>query len=137
LVEKMVESINLSIDPYVASKMIIASKKLGVDPSELINKVLGDWVNQNKWLTLSVEDVLNEYEKALEGYSKNTKKTKLKIVKSFLEWCEISKVIPNEDAINKYLEVISLNYSQSYVVHSKSTLKDFVEWFYSTWVNRS
>lgn len=137
MVEKMVEPTNLGIDPYVASKMIIASKKLGVDPSELVNKILGDWVNQNKWLTLSVDDVLNEYEKVLEGYSKNTKKTKLKVIKSFLEWCETSKVMPNEEAVNKYLEVISPNYSQSYVVHSKSTLKDFVEWFYSTWVKRS
>ena len=133
----MVEWVNLNMDPYVVSKVITASKKLGVDPSELVNKILGDWVDQNKWLALSVDEVLNEYEKILEGYSKNTKKNKLKIVRSFLEWCETSKVTPNKDAIDKYLESISPNYSQSYVNHSKSTLKEFVEWFHSIWVKQS
>ncbi|MEM1644766.1 MAG: hypothetical protein QXL96_02660 [Ignisphaera sp.] len=42
LVEKMVESATISIDSQVASKMVLASKKLGVDPGELVNKILGD-----------------------------------------------------------------------------------------------
>ncbi|MEM1644767.1 MAG: hypothetical protein QXL96_02665 [Ignisphaera sp.] len=43
----------------------------------------------------------------MKKYSKDIQriqKDQTKIVKSFLEWCEASRITPNEDAVNKYPE---------------------------------
>jgi phage host-nuclease inhibitor protein Gam len=129
----MVEASVLNLDPYTVSKITLASKKLGIEPADLINKILKDWIESNKWLTISVDDIINEFEKTLTGYSASTKKTKLKVVKSFLEWCEANKVEPAEEVIGKYLNIITSSYSSSYILHAKATLKDFVTWYKSVW----
>lgn len=130
----MAEGFTISIDPYVASKIVVASKKLGLDPNNLVNRILNEWVENNKLLTLSTDDIVSEFEKALSGYSSSTKKTKLKVVKTFLEWCDLNKVEPTEEAVDKYLHILTSAYSQSYVSHAKATLKDFLSWYKSTWV---
>lgn len=129
----MAEYTCFHVDEGLAHKIYIAAKKLGVEPSTFVSQVLRDWVENNKWLTLSVDEVMNSYEKALEGYSSSTKKTKIRLVKTFLEWCNSSKVVPSSQALEEFIKFLSRSYSSSYVTHARATLKDFVQWFDKTW----
>lgn len=123
-----------NIDATISSKIVIAAKRLGIEPDTLINQIIKEWIEKHKWISTSTEDILNEYEKALEGYSSSTKKTKIRIIKTFLGWCETNNITPTENVIEKFTSSTLNSYSTSYITHVKTTLKDFVEWFNKTWI---
>lgn len=120
---------SVEIDVRVATKIEVAAKKLGIDMKSLVTSILSEWLKNNRKLVVTADDILYEYEKSLRGYSESTKKTKLKIIKSFLEWCEGSGVEPSEEVLEKYLTSVGVHYSRSYVSHARASLKDFVQWY--------
>ncbi|MEM1541033.1 MAG: phage integrase N-terminal SAM-like domain-containing protein [Ignisphaera sp.] len=120
---------SIEIDADIVAKITVAAKRLGVDSKSLVNSILSDWLKNNRKLVITTDEILYEYEKSLKGYSESTKKTKLKTIKSFLEWCETNGVEPDEEPLEKYLCTINSYYSKSYISHAKSALKDFVEWY--------
>ncbi|MEM0371856.1 MAG: phage integrase N-terminal SAM-like domain-containing protein [Ignisphaera sp.] len=120
---------NIEIDTDIVAKITIAAKRLGIDSKSLVNSILSEWLKNNKKLVITADEILYEYEKSLKGYSESTKKTKLKTIKSFLEWCESNRVEPDEESLEKYLNTINSQYSKSYISHAKSALKDFIGWY--------
>uniref|UniRef100_A0A7C2VH10 Core-binding (CB) domain-containing protein n=1 Tax=Ignisphaera aggregans TaxID=334771 RepID=A0A7C2VH10_9CREN len=125
-------TLSLDLDGDVAARIGEASVKLGTDPRELVIGILKKWISENKWLTTSVDEILKEYENTLYGYAVKTKKAKLRAVKAFLDWCKNEHLEPSEDSLERYLHTISANYSQSYINHVRSTLKEFVMWYSNT-----
>ena len=120
---------NVVLNENLVEKLSIASKRLGIDVDTLVNRVLDEWVKNNKKLVVSFDDVLNEYEASLSGYSDKTKKAKVRVVKGFVEWCDANGFEPSEEVLEKYVSDIASKYSQSYVQHARSAIKDFVNWY--------
>lgn len=120
---------SIVLSESLAEKLLVASKRLGVDLETLVNRILGDWVRSNKKLVVSFEDILSEYEASLSGYSDKTRKTKIRIVRGFVEWCSANGVEPSDEVLEKYISDVSSRYSQSYIQHARSAIKDFVSWY--------
>jgi len=124
--------LGLTIDENIYEKLSIGSKRLGVDVNTLVSNILREWIDKNRMLLLSVDEIAKEYEDSLSSYSEHTQKTKIRMVRSFLEWCEsrgigFDKIDVN--TIELFAKELESRYTSKYVNSYRATLRDFIYWF--------
>ncbi len=125
--------LSLSIDENIYGKLGTGSKKLGIDINTLIINILRGWIDRNRILLLTADDISKEYENSLSIYSRGTQRAKARIVRSFLEWCENRNIGFDRigiDAIESFVKEIEGRYTPKYVNSYRATLRDFIYWFH-------